>query len=63
MQDTIHVQEIRIGDNDTLSAQVAVLIQADWLILLTDVDFLYTSNPSSDASAKPIKVRVTPATA
>lgn len=57
MQDTINVQELRIGDNDTLSAQVAVLVQADWLFLLTDVDFLYTANPSLDPSASPIYVR------
>ena len=58
MQDTIHVQELRIGDNDTLAAQVAVLVQADWLFILTDVDFLYTANPSSDSSAQPIKVQL-----
>lgn len=57
LQDTINVEELRIGDNDTLSAQVAVMVQADWLFLLTDVDFLYTANPSIDPSAQPIKVR------
>ena len=57
MQDTINVQELRIGDNDTLSAQVAVLVQADWLFLLTDVDFLYTANPNVDPNATPITVR------
>ena len=36
------VQELRFGDNDTLSAQVAALVQADWLFLLTDVNCLYT---------------------
>ncbi len=36
------MQELRFGDNDTLSAQVAALVQADWLFLLTDVDCLYT---------------------
>lgn len=35
--DTVAVQELRFGDNDTLSAQVATLVQADWLFLLTDV--------------------------
>ncbi|PNG99833.1 putative glutamate 5-kinase, partial [Tetrabaena socialis] len=40
--DTVAVQELRFGDNDTLSAQVAALVQADWLFLLTDVDCLYT---------------------
>ena len=101
--DTVAVQELRIGDNDTLSAQVrarglllllrvvlvvvakarllqhlgassfsptarrplgpprraaawqvATLIQADWLFLLTDVPNLYTANPSVDPSAQPI---------
>jgi glutamate 5-kinase len=57
VQDTINVEELRIGDNDTLSAQVAVLVQADWLFLMTDVDFLYTANPSLDPTAQPIMVR------
>jgi glutamate 5-kinase len=39
------MQELRFGDNDTLSAQVATLVQADWLFLMTDVDCLYTANP------------------
>lgn len=44
-QDTVAVQELRFGDNDTLSAQVATLVDADYLFLLTDVDALYTANP------------------
>lgn len=52
--DTVAVEQLRIGDNDTLSAQVATLVQAKWLFLLTDVDALYTSNPNSDPNAKPI---------
>ncbi|GLC33265.1 hypothetical protein PLESTB_000353000 [Pleodorina starrii] len=52
--DTVAVQELRFGDNDTLSAQVAALVQADWLFLLTDVDCLYTANPKDDPSAVPI---------
>ncbi len=48
------MQELRFGDNDTLSAQVAALVQADWLFLLTDVDCLYTANPKDDPSATPI---------
>lgn len=56
LQDTINVQELRIGDNDTLSAQVAALIGADWLVLLTDVDCLYTANPHKDPLATPIRV-------
>ncbi|KAK9819850.1 hypothetical protein WJX72_003212 [[Myrmecia] bisecta] len=52
--DTVAVDQLRFGDNDTLSAQVATLVQADWLFLLTDVDSLYTANPSSDPNAQPI---------
>ena len=52
--DTVAVEQLRIGDNDTLSAQVATVVQAEWLFLLTDVDALYTSNPSIDPGAKPI---------
>lgn len=44
-QDTVAVQELRFGDNDTLSAQVATLVEADYLFLMTDVDALYTANP------------------
>jgi glutamate 5-kinase len=54
--DTVAIEQLRIGDNDTLSAQVATLINADWLFLLTDVDALYTSNPSVDPEAEPIRV-------
>uniref|UniRef100_A0A7S0RM90 PUA domain-containing protein n=1 Tax=Chlamydomonas leiostraca TaxID=1034604 RepID=A0A7S0RM90_9CHLO len=52
--DTVAVQELRFGDNDTLSAQVATLVQADWLFLMTDVDCLYTANPKDDPAAQPI---------
>ena len=44
-----------MGDNDTLSAQVAAMVQADLLVLLTDVDGLYTGNPNSDSTAKRLK--------
>ena len=50
--DTIATEEIRIGDNDNLSAQVANLIEADLLILLTDQDGLYTCDPRSNKNAK-----------
>ncbi|HEL1581245.1 TPA: glutamate 5-kinase [Streptococcus suis] len=50
--DTIAIEEIKVGDNDTLSAQVASLLKADLLVLLTDVDGLYTANPNSDPNAK-----------
>lgn len=54
--DTVAIEQLRIGDNDTLSAQVATLVNADWLFLLTDVDALYTANPSVDPNAEPIDV-------
>ena len=52
--DTVAVDELKFGDNDTLSAQVASLIGADWLFLLTDVDRLYSADPRRDPEAKPI---------
>ena len=50
--DTIAIEEIKVGDNDTLSAQVASLLKADLLVLLTDVDGLYTGNPNVDPTAQ-----------
>lgn len=60
--DTIAVDELKLGDNDTLASQVAAMLHADLLILLTDIDGLYTGNPSKDPSAKQIPVveRITP---
>ncbi|XPS78639.1 Glutamate 5-kinase [Ascochyta lentis] len=52
--DTLSTKEIRIGDNDTLSAITAVMVQASYLFLLTDVDSLYASNPKYDAHASRI---------
>lgn len=52
--DTVAVDELKFGDNDTLSALVASLVRADWLFLLTDVDRLYSADPRSDPSAQPI---------
>ena len=49
-------QEIRFGDNDTLSALVAGMVEAQWLFLLTDVDCLYSSNPRTNPNAQPIHV-------
>lgn len=49
--DTVSTEEIEFGDNDTLSALVAVLSKADGLILLTDIDGLYTADPRCDESA------------
>lgn len=50
--DTISTYEIKFGDNDTLSATVAALVDADLLILLTDIDGLYTADPKKDKNAK-----------
>jgi len=52
--DTLATDELRFGDNDTLSALVAVAIGADELVLLTDVDSLYSGDPRTDAEASPI---------
>ena len=48
-------EELKYGDNDTLSALVATAISADQLILLTDIDHLYSSDPKTNSKAKPIK--------
>ena len=53
--DTIATEEIKVGDNDTLSALVAVSVQADLLIILSDVDGLYSADPHKDANAKLIE--------
>ncbi len=50
--DTVATDEIVIGDNDTLSAVVAALVDADLLILLSDIDGLYTDDPRTNPEAK-----------
>jgi len=50
--DSVAIEELKVGDNDTLSAQVAAMVQADLLVLLTDVDGLYTANPSINPDAR-----------
>jgi glutamate 5-kinase len=50
--DTVATDEIRFGDNDRLSARVAEMISADTLVLLSDIDGLYTGDPRLDPSAK-----------
>lgn len=50
--DTISTFEMQFGDNDTLSAIVATLIKADLLILLSDIDGLYTADPRKDKDAE-----------
>ena len=49
--DAVVVDEIKVGDNDTLSAYVSQLIHADLLILLSDIDGLYTDNPRTNLNA------------
>jgi glutamate 5-kinase len=52
--DTVSTDEIEFGDNDTLSANVAALMKADLLVILSDIDGLYTSNPNKDPNARRI---------
>ncbi|CAG8480617.1 7961_t:CDS:2 [Ambispora leptoticha] len=54
--DTISVSEIRFGDNDTLSAIAAKMVNADYLFLMTDVDCLYTDNPRLNPDARPVEI-------
>lgn len=53
--DTVATNEIRVGDNDNLSAMVASVLEADRLIILTDQPGLFTSDPRQDASAQLIR--------
>lgn len=50
--DTVAVDEIRFGDNDTLAALVATMIRADLVIFLTDIDGLYSADPRQDSEAE-----------
>lgn len=50
--DSIAVDEIKVGDNDTLSAHVTNTVEADLLVILTDIDGLYGGNPKRDADAR-----------
>jgi glutamate 5-kinase len=52
--DTVATDEIRFGDNDRLGARVAEMISADTLVLLSDIDGLYTGDPRSDPTARHI---------
>ena len=54
--DTVGTAEIRFGDNDRLAARVAQMISADTLVLLSDVDGLYTADPRRDPRAEHIRV-------
>ncbi|HMB74630.1 MAG TPA: glutamate 5-kinase, partial [Gammaproteobacteria bacterium] len=52
--DTVATEELRYGDNDRLAARVAQMISSECLVLLSDVDGLYTADPQSDAGARHI---------
>jgi glutamate 5-kinase len=52
--DTVATAEIRYGDNDRLAARVASMVEADMLVLLSDIDGLYTANPQRDTDARHI---------
>jgi glutamate 5-kinase len=58
--DTVATEEIRFGDNDNLSAQVANLVEADLLVLMTDQDGLFTGDPRSDPNARLVALVDTP---
>ncbi|TRD21876.1 glutamate 5-kinase [Palleronia caenipelagi] len=60
--DTVATDEIRFGDNDRLAAQIAVTVGADQLVLLSDVDGLYTANPQTHPEARhlPVVEEITP---
>lgn len=52
--DTVSVEELRFGDNDTLGAMISNVIEADMFICLTDVDGLFTGNPHVDPESRPV---------
>ena len=60
--DTVATSEIRYGDNDRLAARVATMMGGDLLVLLSDIDGLYTAPPALDPKAKflPVVERITP---
>lgn len=60
--DTVAIEEIKFGDNDNLSAMVATLIEANILIVLSDVDGLFSDNPVKNPGAELIRVveKITP---
>ncbi len=60
--DTVATDEIRFGDNDRLAARVAAMVSADTLVLLSDIDGLYTGDPTKDSNAQfiPVVDEITP---
>lgn len=54
--DAVALRELRVGDNDSLSALVANLVDADVLLIMTDIDGLYTANPRTDPQAVLIRI-------
>ncbi len=60
--DTVATEEIRYGDNDRLAARVSTMVSADALVLLSDIDGLYTADPRNNAAAQhiPIVQQITP---
>jgi glutamate 5-kinase len=61
--DTVAVDELKLGDNDNLAAFVAALVDADLLLIASDIDALYTADPRIDSTATPIidVAEITPA--
>ena len=57
--DSVATEELRFGDNDRLSARVAQLVRSDVLILLSDVDGLYTADPRRDSTARHVGIVAT----
>ncbi|MCL7713680.1 glutamate 5-kinase [Stenotrophomonas mori] len=53
--DTVSVDELKLGDNDNLAAIVAALVDADALFIATDIDGLYTADPRRDPRARPVE--------
>ena len=58
--DTVSVDELKLGDNDTLGAIVAALIDADALFIATDIDGLYDADPRTTPGAQPMRIVVDP---
>jgi len=58
--DTVSVDELKLGDNDTLAAIVAALIDADALFIATDIDGLYDRDPRTHADARPLQIVTDP---